>query len=89
MQDFNCNGLAGLCNLAEMFEGTASCCSVKSRATDALVVVSKDGMVLSCMMCSTPTNFIAGALTARLGPQLGHYSGLCIPAPRGRHTFDE
>ena len=77
-----CNGLPGLCNLDDIFGGRASYCAVKLRVTDALVVVSKVGMVSFCIMCSTPTYCIAGALTARVGSG----SVLYVPDPRERHT---
>ena len=50
-----CKGLPRLCNLDEMLGGTTSYCSVKLRVTDALVVVSKVGKVLSFVMNSTLT----------------------------------
>ena len=83
--DIFCKGLPGLCNLDDIFGGRASYCSDKLRVTDALVAVSKVGMVLFCMMCSTPAYCIAGALTATIGSE----SGLHVPDPRERHTLDE
>jgi hypothetical protein len=80
-----CNGLPGLYNLAEMFGSTTSYCSVNLRVTDALVVVSKVGMVSNCMICSTPTYCIAGALTAKIRSG----SGMYVPDPKERHTLDE